>query len=201
MEFEEGWYLLNLLGFRKLSYDTQVIHAPENLGKLKIMRSRKHQGRGARFNYEGLFTDRYDFEVKGTKKRRNHSILVPTLPVCRRCRRTERLERDHIQALSSRGKDESSNLQYLCHICHRFKTSEDRLIETIQQYSLRNRRRRLWECRLKALRDLNPIGGESYVSYWKDFQTHSPIGGKRCTGTSRQRESRGQTALPELLLY
>ena len=63
MEFEEGWYLLNLLGFRKLSYDTQVIHAPENLGKLKIMRSRKHQGRGARFNFEGLFTDRYEFEV------------------------------------------------------------------------------------------------------------------------------------------
>ena len=175
---------MNLLGFRRLPYDTQAIQGREDPARLKIVRSRRHQGRGAMFNFEELFTDRYDFEVRGTKKRRNHSILVPTLPVCRRCRRTERLERDHIQALSRKGKDKSSNLQYLCSVCHRFKTSEENLIETIQQYSFRSRKRRLWEYRLKVLRDLNPVGGESYVSYWKDLQMHSPIGSKRCTGTS-----------------
>lgn len=46
---------------------------------------------------------------------------------CRRCGTTKFLELDHIVPRARGGGDALTNLQLLCHDCHRTKTREDRL--------------------------------------------------------------------------
>ncbi len=45
--------------------------------------------------------------------------------VCKICGSKEKIEVDHIVPISAGGKNEESNLQFLCRQCHKTKTNED----------------------------------------------------------------------------
>jgi 5-methylcytosine-specific restriction endonuclease McrA len=166
MKFEEGWYILNLIGFKKMPFDYDHFG-----GKHLLMRSKKHQGRNARFNYQRIFTDEFDYNLhRPIKPKRDHTLIIPKLPVCERCGRTENLHREHIKPLSECGKDEPSNLRYLCDPCHKFRHAEDKIVKAIKKNQ--GWHLKMWQYRLEALRKLNPIGLNHYVSYWIDKDTH-----------------------------
>ena len=118
-----------------------------------------------------IFDDRYRPALHDERKQqRDPKIPILGPKECKRCNRTKDLERDHIKTLSHGGSDTTENLQWLCWICHKVKTTEDRI-----QYGLRDEaswRYKMWMYRLEALRKLNPPGQEYYVSYWDDPKTH-----------------------------
>lgn len=198
MRFEESWYLLGLVGFRKLkrSYiwwdypagvELPVGSDGEQLtSRFQHARSRNHQlNSDAGIHIEMLFSDIYEVET-GRKTEdctlyhvprnvRKRNIEITCEKRCQRCGGTDRLEREHIIPLSKGGKDESGNLRYLCYVCHKFHHAEQDILYGIKQSKEKGKpvwHLRMWEYRLKILRDLNPVGQTHYVSYWSDPQTH-----------------------------
>ncbi len=119
MKFEEGWYILNLIGFRKMPYSY-----------LDGKGSKKHQYcRDALNNFETIFQDDGMQMYHDSNLKRDPSIPVPGPKECVRCKRTENLERDHVVPLEIGGKDVSSNLQWLCRKCHDFKHAEEKTLD------------------------------------------------------------------------
>lgn len=55
----------------------------------------------------------------------NKKILLEKQKCCQKCSSDIRLEVDHIIPLFKKGTHELSNLQVLCHKCHKEKTVED----------------------------------------------------------------------------
>jgi len=177
--FEIAWYILNLVGFRKLEYYHESImttEGPEQRYVVKNYRWKKHQaGQMAGFNVRGLFTDEHGYRF--SKKRtplRDTAIPITGPEICKRCGRTEKLERDHIIPLHLGGKDETANLQYLCQVCHKVKTIEDKINNTLRKFSDSQFgwRYRMWKYRQEAHERLNPVGSTEYHSYWEDSKTH-----------------------------
>ncbi len=185
MQFEEAWYFLGLIGFKKLGWDYYLVSG-------KGLRSRKHQIREARENVERLFSDKHIFKPSGDwsyednsgwrlqwvsyhepeKPKRDKTIPVPGPKKCKRCSRKKHLERDHIIALVHGGKDISSNLQWLCAACHDLKHARENVIEKLNSLEKGHWRKEMWAYRLKALDRLNPIGEPQFHSYWEDPKTH-----------------------------
>ena len=185
MLFEEAWYWLQIIGFRKLDKEYFIY------SNGKLIFSKKHLVTDARKNIESLFSDKHVFKPppdwkleenryfgfgcpayhEPKKPYRDKSIPIDAPELCKRCSRKERLERDHIKPLHQGGLDKTDNLQYLCYKCHKFKTAEDKLINEIPHHAEGSWRREMWEYRLEAHRRLNPPEAEEYHSYGEDPKT------------------------------
>ena len=168
--FAEYWHILNdITGFRHLNLCYDFVSG-------KLVRTKKHQkDNEVELNVRELFTDFIGGFHEPRRPVRDKSITIPKLPNCQRCGRPDSLERDHVKPLHLGGRDESSNLQYLCVVCHRFKTTEDKILRAIERHEYQDKRgwrARMWKYRLEVLRKLNPPGKESYASYWNDTKTH-----------------------------
>jgi len=119
-----------------------------------------------------LATTYYHTPPEPLKPLRDKRIPIEGEKKCRRCDKIGvPLERDHIQALHLGGKDETANLQWLCYLCHKFKTTEDHLKVEIDHHQKESWRRKMWEYRLEVHRKLNPLGAEEYHSYGEDRKT------------------------------
>lgn len=185
--FAEYWYLLNLVGFQEVPFHREQRAERIDLKQWKVKyehrKWRKHQGENAAWHLEKVFTDERGNDHRKWKPYRDKALKPASLPVCARCGRTDNLEKDHIVALSNRGKDEPSNLQYLCYPCHKFKTALDRIeeeIRVLEKYreiedrkveGFKQWRLDMWKYRREALIRLNPAG-LSYTTYWNDPKTH-----------------------------
>ncbi len=186
MQFEESWYLIQLIGFRKLDSDFSLL---EN-------GSKRHQYRRARENIESNFSDQHIFKPsKGInlednhawnlsylnyhepkKPKRDRKIKIKGPKKCYRCGRTDRLERDHIVRLADGGKDVSENLRWGCNPCHDFRHSEDELLEDVARtervHGKSSWQFKMYSYRLEVLRKFNPPGAAGYKTYWDDPHTH-----------------------------
>ncbi len=185
MRFEESWSYLNKVGFRKCPYNISrvidvnaVQHSDWDITPWKTAKSKKHQAAiDAKHIIGQLFDDKYRVSMFGKWKReRDPRITIEGPKQCSRCPRTVDLERDHIKPLSKGGSDVTDNLQWLCYICHKFKTTEDLLKADVARYDNNATRdtwhHKMWSYRLETLRRLNPPGHEDYISYWNDPRTH-----------------------------
>lgn len=180
--FEEAWYILNLIGFNKLEYykESTFAESPDGEGiVVKHHRWRKHQGsREAKFHVQMLFTDEHGYRFSNKRAPlRDTTIPIVGPEVCKRCGRIEKLERDHIIPLHLGGKDETANLQYLCYVCHKFKTTADKIDKELRSFREEEVialtwRYRMWKYRKEAHERLNPVGTAEYHSYWDDPKTH-----------------------------
>src|SRR5487761_129149 len=180
MQFETAWYILNLIGFRKLDWAWEF--GPK---------SRRHQDRIAKENIDKLFSDDHVFKPppdwegpahhrnvvswgsyhEPTKPLRDKSIPIKGPKRCVRCKSRKNLEREHIIALKDGGEDVSSNLQWMCQKCHDLKHSEEKILDELEHMSPENWRYEMWQYRLEALRRLNPIGAPIFHSYGEDPKT------------------------------
>lgn len=62
-----------------------------------------------------------------TEKYGYRALLIETLGgCCKKCKSTLDLEIDHIKPRSKDGTHTISNIQLLCHVCHREKTAKER---------------------------------------------------------------------------
>jgi len=123
-----------------------------------------------------MFSDReaWSLRRKWYFPKRDRRIKIEAPKKCTRCGRRGRLHRDHVLALSMGGRDVAENLQYLCEICHRFKTAEEIVLHTLVGWTKADPggwRRKMWECRLEVLRERNPPGAKSYHTYFADPRT------------------------------
>jgi 5-methylcytosine-specific restriction endonuclease McrA len=172
IQFETHWYILsNLIGFRNINTNFEYDKKSD-----KVIRFKKHRRSSeARYDLLRIFTDYFDDQDLHEPKRPIRIAKPPDkVPKkCARCgKRSKRLQIDHVLALSRGGKDEPFNLQYLCPICHKFKTAEDNILSVLANQFIPNWKRNLWNCRLETLRKLNPIGAKEYTSYFVDPKTH-----------------------------
>jgi 5-methylcytosine-specific restriction endonuclease McrA len=183
MKFEEAWYFLSTHElFRKLPMHKDYVRTGqfdiEN--GFKIPRyvatrcSRHREGKEMEMVFEAVFEDIHGYMMskKWYYPRRDKKINIDAPKLCARCKRAGTLERDHIVALHLGGKDVAENLQYLCDDpCHKFKTAEEKILKELQDNPT-GWRHKMWEYRLKVLRENNPPGADEYKSYWNDPRTH-----------------------------
>ena len=175
MRFEEAWFYLNKAkAFRKIPYSLEVVYNKKNS---KYIRARRHQSStDAKNSIESIFTDTWVWGHFRWKPERDKRITINLPKLCARCGRDGELERDHIVPLWRSGRDIPENLQYLCRVCHRYKTSKDLILKEIERYTNNEYapdwRLKMWRSRLEVLERLNPIGVEGYRSYWGDPKTH-----------------------------
>ena len=206
MKFEESWYLLNLIGFRKLEGSWFHGH-----------RTRKHQESSeVKRNVETLFSDEHVYKPLGLfgedtenekrlwlgtmnyhepiKPYRDRRIEIKGPKKCARCGSIENLEREHIVPLHVGGADESNNLQWMCAKCHDFKHAEEKILAELEYKKKGTWRYEMWEYRLNALRRLNPTEAEKFHSYGEDPKTlwsyWSKILEKRARAIERARSDR-----------
>lgn len=175
LKFEESWFFLNKIGFRSVGFQTEWIYGEKSSGLGKAYRSRRqHNSSYAKIRIGEAFSDEYRPRYLGPNFRplRDQRIPIDGPKACNRCKRRKALERDHIQALSQGGKDISENLQWLCEICHKLKTTEDLILYWIRKYDEDSWRFKMWSYRLEALKRMNPKRNREYVSYWDDPKTH-----------------------------
>ena len=128
MRFEEAWYILNLIGFRKLPMNRELVSIPgefemygnQRWPRERIVILRKHrESRELVRSYEAVFCDRYGYKLsaKWYSNKRDPKLKPAGPEVCARCGRTEKLEKDHILALSQGGKDKKEVLPTVLHHC------------------------------------------------------------------------------------
>ena len=103
---------------------------------------------------------------------RDRKIKIGSQEQCVRCGSKDKLERDHIKPLSRGGRDITENLQYLCHICHKVKTTKDNIEHGLMKHAEGTWKYDMWSYRLDTLHRKNPPGKGEYVSYWDDPKTH-----------------------------
>lgn len=192
------YYAVNVLGLQKIPLCFEYFPKSK-----ETVRSKRHQNsEWFRRNVISTFTDEFGIRSKNRSEIRDRTIKIKAPKKCNRCGSRKRLERDHIIPLSKGGGDEASNLQWLCTICHDYKTARDEIVYEI------NRRERvlkfgsdfglewrleMWSYRLEALNRLNPVGQKHYVTYWDDPKTHWDYWGDRYT--KRAKEAKQNTKL------
>ncbi len=112
------------------------------------------------------------------KHKRNQRIPINKPEECERCKIKHGLEREHIIPLSKGGKDESTNLRYMCTKCHDLRHTEDRILYRIKRFERTDSngwKIKMWRYRLEVINKLNPVDDESqeYISYWSERTTHT----------------------------
>ena len=192
-------YAINVLGLQKIPLCVEYFPKSK-----ETIRSKRHQNsEWFKHNIVRTFTDLYGIKSKNRSEIRDKTIKIKGVKKCTRCSSRKRLERDHVIPLSKGGSDEASNLQWLCTICHDYKTTRDEIMSEINRlervmkdlgndFSL-EWKLEMWKYRLEVLDRFNPIGQKHYVTYWDDPKTHWEYWGNRYT--KRAKEAKQNTKL------
>ena len=190
------YYVVNVLGVQKLPLNW--VYNPKSK---ETIRSKRHRNsEWFRRDIVRIFTDEFGIKSKSRNEFRDRSIKIIAPKKCKRCGGRKRLERDHIIALSKGGSDEASNLQWLCTVCHDYKTARDEIMYGINRLEHLMKhdkylgkdvfgmewRLEMWKYRLEVLDRLNPVGQKHYVTYWIDEKTHWEFWGTRYTKRAKE---------------